>query len=426
MTLSLLVIYGEERSVPESNREYIEDSRRIFSNKPTFSMQSKLYWWLFFGPWTWLFRILSWALPKQTNLYVFGSNEGELFSDNSRALFEYVKIHEPHIKAIWFTKSDAVFREVESKFPGSVVKSPSIRASYIYIRAEQAIISYGFQDLCKMPWVPSIKTNQLWHGIPIKKIGLLRDGRKTISDYGPTWPIFTKWADKVDKFFVASDYEMKAHIQAFKIPENKFKITGNPRNERLLNSEVRNQDSTKVILYAPTFRSRDRIVDNILMHPNMDERRMHNFLAKNNARLIVRPHWIDPETEYSSDRIECITHELEPDLYRLFMQSDILVTDYSSAFIDWLILDRPVVFSPYDIEDYEQKNGFLAPYEKLVPPPICKNPTELLRELQNAIDDANRHHEERLAARSFFHGDLKPGISKRILDEIEKNKHTDS
>ena len=135
-----------------------------------------VYWALYFGPWTWLFRGLSWLVPKQDNLFIFGSNEGKHYSDNSRSLFEYIQANDNSIRAVWFTNSKDVYNEVEKKHPGKVVMSPSLRASFLYLRAGQAIISFGYQDLCKMPWIPSIKINQLWHGVPLKKIGFL--GRK--------------------------------------------------------------------------------------------------------------------------------------------------------------------------------------------------------------------------------------------------------
>ena len=42
-----------------------------------------------------------------------------------------------------------------------------------------------------------------------------------------------RWIDKVDRFFVASNYEMEAHEKAFKIFKNRFIISGNPRNDKL-------------------------------------------------------------------------------------------------------------------------------------------------------------------------------------------------
>ena len=397
-------------------------SKVFFLKRP---ILSKIYWWLFFGPWTWLFWMLSKAIPKQNNLYIFGSNEGKYFSDNSRALFEHIKNNEPSIKAIWFTDNSNVFDEIESKFPGSVVKSPSIRASFLYLKAQQAIISFGFQDLCKMPWIPSIGVNQLWHGIPIKKIGLLRDSTKTKSDYGPTWPIFTKWMKNVDRFFVASEYEKRAHIQAFGIPKDRFILSGNPRNDRLYRIREEDRKPENVILYAPTFRSRHQGGQNseyVLIHPDLNEKIIHDFLVQNNARLIVRPHWIEGKRNFNSNRIDCLTHDDEPDLHQIFTESDILITDYSSAFIDWLILDRPVIFAPYDLHTYQYRNGFLEDYEDLVPQPICMEADEILIEIERNILDKNRHQENRRKAADRYLGDGSFGICEQITDIIKKTE----
>ena len=71
------------------------------------------------------------------------------------------------------------------------------------------------------------------------------------------------------------------------------------------------------------------------MHPEIDEKRMHEFLVENDAKLIIRPHWVSTTSEPTSDRIVRITHDDEPDLNELMIKSDVLVTDYSSAYIDY-------------------------------------------------------------------------------------------
>ena len=378
----------------------------------------KIYWTLYFGPWTWLFRALSWLVPKQDNLFIFGSNEGKHYSDNSRSLFEYVQDNDNSIRAIWFTNNKDVYKEIENKYPGKVVMSPSFRASFLYLRAEQAVISFGYQDLCKMPWIPSIQVNQLWHGVPLKKIGLLRAKNKTDEDYGQSSRLFLKWCGKVDRFFVASDYEKRNHSLSFDLPESCFRITGNPRNDRLYSESSAADSDVTTILYAPTFRERGDGPGNhirILMHPEMDEQSIHNFLKDNNCRLIVRPHWITQPYQYSSDRIQTISHAEEPDLYNLFSVSDILVTDYSSAFIDWLILDKPVIFTPYDLEEYERKNGLLEEYHKLVPQPICRSPNEILTSLEEAISYPDKHRDERMLMKLKYLGGVGHGASKRVL-----------
>ena len=382
----------------------------------------KIYWALYFGPWTWLFRALSWLVPKQDNLFIFGSNEGKHYSDNSRSLFEYIQANDNSIRAVWFTNSKDVYNEVEKKHPGKVVMSPSLRASFLYLRAGQAIISFGYQDLCKMPWIPSIKINQLWHGVPLKKIGLLRAKNKTDEDYGESSRLFLQWCGKVDRFFVASEYEKENHSVAFSIPEDRFVITGNPRNDRLYNAHTPMKSPIKTILYTPTFRERGDGPGNhtrVLLHPEIEEIDMIEFLEAHNAKLIIRPHWITYGHHYLSDRIETITHKQEPDLYNLFEDADILVTDYSSAFIDWLILDRPVIFSPYDLEEYTKVNGLLDDYRNLVPSPICNTPEDIFLCIAEAIFNPDKYQEQRQQAKQKYLGSIGPGASERILSVIK-------
>ena len=87
--------------------------------------------------------------------------------------------------------------------------------------------------MCKMPWLPSKCVNQLWHGIPLKKLGLLKTQIEIKKDYGKTADLFIRSSKNVNRFFVASEYEKKMHSAAFGISGDKFRITGNPRNDYL-------------------------------------------------------------------------------------------------------------------------------------------------------------------------------------------------
>lgn len=152
------------------------------------------------------------------------------------------------------------------------------------------------------------------------------------------------------------------------------------------------------------------------MHPEINEEQMHNFLVRNNANLIIRPHWITDPPVFSSERISCVTHDEEPDLHQIFKQADILVTDYSSAYIDWLILDRPVIFSPYDLQSYTLKNGLLEDYTGLVPSPICHTPTELFSALSEALENPSIHATQREFMKQKYLGELGGNACDRILD----------
>ncbi|MBR19615.1 MAG: hypothetical protein CMA64_05670 [Euryarchaeota archaeon] len=391
----------------------------LFKRKIPFYKPWAWYWWLFFGPWTWSFRFMSFFIPKKKGMVLFGSNEGRLYSDNSRALFEHIQKNPTHLQAIWLTNNPDVYRQVHTVYPGSVVMAPSIKSAYYYLRSEQIFLSFGWQDMCKMPWIPSKYVNQLWHGIPLKKIGLLKFKSELKKDYGKTVDLFLRSSKNVNRFFVASEYEKKTHTAAFGLSDDKFKLTGNPRNDHLYDMSQKKKPTDQTILYTPTFRERRGGSGNhsqVLMHPEINEEQMHNFLVENNANLIIRPHWITDPPVFSSERISCVTHDEEPDLHQLFKQADILVTDYSSAYIDWLILDRPVIFSPYDLQNYTLKNGLLEDYTELVPSPICHTSTELFSSLSEALENPSAHAIQRELMKQKYLGDLGGNACERILE----------
>lgn len=382
-----------------------------------------MYWWIFFGPWTWLFRLMSFFIPKKKGMILFGSNEGQLYSDNSRALFEFIQERDTDIQPIWITNNSDVFRQVDSKYPGSVVEAPSIKSVFYYLRSEQIVLSFGWQDMCKMPWIPSKYVNQLWHGIPLKKIGLLKSKNEIENDYGKTADLFIRSSKNVNRFFVASEYEKEMHRSAFAISGDKFRITGNPRNDHLYAISKTKKRHGRTILYTPTFRERREGSgkhSQVLIHPEIDEQQMHDFLIENNAHLIIRPHWITTSETFSSDRIRCVAHEEEPDLHQLFKEADILVTDYSSAYVDWLILDRPVIFSPYDLQEYTDKNGLTKEYHELVPPPICHTPLEVFSSISEALENPSTYAEQRGEMKKIYLEDMSGGACERILEIISR------
>ena len=75
-----------------------------------------------------------------------------------------------------------------------------------------------------------------------------------------------KWMNKVNRFFVASEYEKKALSVALGVPENRFILSGNPRNDDLYDFKKQQHETSKLILYTPTFRVRGNYENRVLMH----------------------------------------------------------------------------------------------------------------------------------------------------------------
>ncbi len=72
-----------------------------------------------------------------------------------------------------------------------------------------------------------------------------------------------------------------------------------------------------------------------------------------------------------------------PDLNGLLLVSDILITDYSSIFYEYSLLDKPMIFYPYDLELYQKHvRGFYFDYVKFVPGPVVFNTEGIINVLK--------------------------------------------
>jgi CDP-ribitol ribitolphosphotransferase len=70
-----------------------------------------------------------------------------------------------------------------------------------------------------------------------------------------------------------------------------------------------------------------------------------------------------------------------PQVTDLYFVSDLLVTDYSSTIVEYVLLDKPVILYAFDLEKYDR--GFYRDYEDTVPGPVAHNEKEFLEILSN-------------------------------------------
>ncbi|GAF81339.1 unnamed protein product, partial [marine sediment metagenome] len=225
----------------------------------------------------------------------------------------------------------------------------------------------------------------LYHGTPLKRIGY---------DDEIAYPLsYLKGASNVRKFvarlankidpnrrwsfdmLIASSEESKQnHCSAFRVESNRVYVTGYPRNDALLDTGWPNSrkidyiDSIKnevvyeyVFTYLPTFRDSHRGNPNLFVRYNFDTNAIHQILERLNAILIVKPHSADnklnlPADEKTMQRIYSASDEELPDIYPILSQTDVLITDYSGVYFDYLLLNRPIIFAPFDINQYVKED----------------------------------------------------------------------
>ncbi|UCG58730.1 MAG: CDP-glycerol glycerophosphotransferase family protein, partial [Phycisphaerales bacterium] len=226
-----------------------------------------------------------------------------------------------------------------------------------------------------------------------------------------------------------------AFAKAFKAKH--FLESGYPRNDILFNGEANNlaslgtdneaicrinqlkADGHKLVLYAPTFRDTtgDAISDGAL---DLDE--LSEFGQKHRIAFVFKFHY-NGETACGLRQYDnIIWYNNSSDIYPLLRLFDTLVTDYSSIYMDYLLLDRPMIFFPYDYDKYTRDDrGLLFEYDWMTPGPKCRSQSELQKELLHWFigqnDDFSQRRKE-LRKLAYKHEDGK--ASERLWRFIEE------
>jgi CDP-glycerol glycerophosphotransferase len=318
---------------------------------------------VFFIP---LWRLES-LLPRDERLWVFGSWFGWKYSDNSRALYEFMLAARPGYRCVWITRSPSVYRRLaREKKPAAMANS--LRGITACLRASTGVVSCSGLDLngyC----LNGVRQIWLWHGMPLKKIGY--DDDSADLKEGPAKAgtkaagLIQPWNRPAPSITVTSaPYFVPFLSSAFHLDEKNILPTGlprcdklfNPKRERLIERIRRDYPQCAVLLYMPTFRTAswtNKAFDPFAGY-NFDAGGLFKALEDCNIVFLYKPHFYDGgfRGKFASERFVQIGDSDYDDLYCLLGQIDVLTTDYSSVYFDFLALGKPVILAPFDYEEY--------------------------------------------------------------------------
>lgn len=91
---------------------------------------------------------------------------------------------------------------------------------------------------------------------------------------------------------------------------------------------------------------------------------------------------------------------------------DLLITDYSSIYIDFLLTRKPIVFLPYDREEYLNERGMNFPYDQVTPGPKPKSLQEFLNSIEGLLYNHDGYVCQRAEMNQFFNEIQKPCCQK--------------
>ena len=175
-----------------------------------------------------------------------------------------------------------------------------------------------------------------------------------------------------------------------------------------------------LLLYAPTFRDdgETRLFPFEEFHGENRGRaveQLQNFLEKNQCIMCIRMHLYEKEghewlkaLDRPGSRIRFLNEDRIEDIMEVLVMFDLLITDYSSIYIDYLLLERPILFLPYDREAYLKTRGFNFDYDEVTPGPKPKSYAEFLNSIEGLLYNEMNYVENRKKIERKFNKIQKP------------------
>lgn len=184
--------------------------------------------------------------------------------------------------------------------------------------------------------------------------------------------------------------------EQFGILDEQIIPTGMPRMDAYLDPETRKEATAriyeryphlkgrKVILFAPTYRGQSR-ANAYYPYDLIDFEGLYRYAQKHDAAVLFKMHpWVHgdvPIDERFDDRFYSVNDY--PNINELFYITDLLITDYSSSMYEFLLMNKPMLFFPFDKNQYSVSRGFHRDYDSNVPGKICYTFAEILTALEN-------------------------------------------
>lgn len=371
-------------------------------------------------------RGFSMIVPK-TNIWVFTAGRGDSFTGNSKYFFLYCNRYYDDIRPIWISRDETIVRMLRSE-GYQVLSADSFLAKYCLLRAKVKYISHSNQF-----WAYSggCETIQLWHGNALKKMGFDKDTK---------WPFLVRLHRRIvsynwEYFCVTSRNDpVQTFCSAYRQRPEQMLVSGYPRNDILfdkiegfhigiendLYERIRSlANEATIVAYLPTWRrafgeqTGEPITDTRLDLPTLNR-----LLVKNDAYLLVKFHPQD-EVDLSTNMYDRIIElPTDFDVYPALKHVDILITDYSSIFFDFLLLDRPILFYAFDRETYMKSRGFYFDYETITPGPIAESTTELHQWLEHFFNGDDGFESKRSDIRDRFYENTDGNSSERLVQLV--------
>lgn len=395
-----------------------------------------------------LLYLINKIIPLSKEKVLFYSKRG-LFHGNPKYFYYYL-IEKKWGRPLWVTNSKDVYNDLRKEYSTKnlVLRKGiigNIKYIYHYLTSSSLIIR-GRNDCWHILRYTKTKRRKIinvGHGVLVpgtKKTGIeIRSSGRSIKKE-------IRRRRAVTYYTMCSEIEKYTRSAAYFVNLNNFIVTGVPQSDvvinnmgnkqniyRLLNKLIQPKvNFEKIILYAPTHRDAGRWKDSV--HPStffpfndfhIDQ--LKALLTNNRAILILRTH--DNENEFGfgdqlqvksivdNDRIFYFSHSILAEVNEILPAVDLLISDYSTIAVDFLLCNKPIIYVPYDLKDYHR--GIVLDYDSWTPGEKVYDFEQFLKTAQEYLINPGKDSEERERIKRMFHQHLDGNSCERILRLIQ-------
>lgn len=367
---------------------------------------------------------------KNKNIWLIGGHAGDLYNDNSKVFYEYMLDNHKNVDIYWIVNKNS---KVFDKIPGKKIIRGSIKNYLYYYNSKVIIFSHSpSSDIAPYNFVVPFLNKfhkkvikvYLNHGtISFKKRKAMNSKfKKTIDNLLKSYDIVT----------ASSEFEKNIMVNEWLMKEENVYIVGNARYDNLPTNK---KSITNDILYTPTWRDWIKFSD----FKFTDSDYFKNIIEFLNDEKLNKI--LEEKDIYIKFYLHHLMHEFIDDIKEningnriIFLDKDVIladeikksaanITDYSSVSIDFLYMNRPIIFYQFDVERYKKEVDSYINLNTEMFGYVAYTKDDFVNKLIEVIDNKFKVADSQLLERNRFFKYNDNKNCDRIYECILKSQH---
>ena len=346
-------------------------------------------------------------LPIQKKV-TFASNKFPILTDSLKYIYDELTVERPDYEIKGYLKKKRNFKDF-------------CKLYYDIGTSKYVILDDYYRHLYKLKIRKGTEVIQIWHAAgAFKKFGHSAVGYKESNT--------REFENQAHQFYtkaVVTSKEIVPHYaEAFNLPKESVYPLGLARTDYFFNQDAMEYTrqvylgtypairGKKVITYAPTFRGGPGERANFSL--KLDLVQMANALRDEYVLVLKMHPSVTKGLKIPEEVEDFVINMSANDINNVLAITDILISDYSSLIFEYALLERPMIFFAYDLDEYMEDRGFYYDYEDFVPGPITKTTEDIV----DLISRNDYDLEKVKAFKERFFDHLDGNSAKRIVETL--------